>query len=174
MLKLHETLLNVGVLSLRTGGRIGTATKLIVNPNNLKIVGWYVNDRFSSEDLILLADDVRDISPKGIIINDHEVLSEPEELIRLKEVLEIDYDIIGKKVVSESGKKYGKVSDYSIETNGLIIKKIYAARSILKDFSGGNLSIDRNQIIEITRSKVVISDPTEKAGVATTSQVPAN
>jgi uncharacterized protein YrrD len=166
MLKLHKALVDVAVLSLRTGGNIGIATKFIINPNNLKVVGWHVDDRFGSKDLILLANDVRDISNKGIIINDHEVLSEPEELIRLKEILEIDYDLMGKKVVSESGKKYGKVTDYSIETNGLIIKKIYASQSILKDFSGGNLSIDRNQIVEITRSKIVISDPTEKARAA--------
>lgn len=166
--------MNIAVLSLRTGGRIGTATGLIINPNNLKVVGWYIDDRFSSNDLILLANDVRDISNKGIIINDHEVLSEPEELVRLKEVLEVGYDLIGKKVVGESGKKYGKVSDYSIETNGLIVKKIYASRSILKDFSGGNLSIDRNQIIEITKTKVIISDPTEKSKATAASAVTAS
>src|SRR5690606_10571028 len=127
MLKLHETLLNIPVLSLRTGGKVGTATRLIINPNNLKIVGWYIDDRFNSKDLILLANDVRDISSKGVIINDHEDLSEPAELIRLKTILEINYDVLGKKVVSESGKKYGKVADYSVETNGLIIKKIYAS-----------------------------------------------
>lgn len=174
MLKLHETLVNVAVLSLRTGGRIGNATKIIINPNNLKIVGWRVNDRFSSNDLILLADDVRDISGKGVIVNDHEVLSAPEELIRLKEILEIDYDLIGKKVVSESGKKYGKVTDYSVETGGLIIKKIYASQSILKDFSGGNLSIDRNQIVEITKSKVIINDPAEKSVATATSTITAS
>jgi uncharacterized protein YrrD len=140
----------------------------------LKIVGWYVDDRFSSTDLILLANDVRDLSAKGIIINDHEVLSEPEELIRQKEVLAIDYDLMGKKVVSENGKKYGKVTDYSVETNGFIVKKIYASQSILKDFSGGNLSIDRNQIIEITKSKVIVNDPVEKSVSRATSQVPVN
>ncbi len=174
MLKLHKTLLDVPVLSLRTGGRVGTATRLIVNPNNLKIAGWYVSDRFSSADLVLLAADVRDISSKGIIINDHEDLSEPSELVRLKEVLEIDYDPIGKKVISESGKKYGKVTDYSVETEGLIVKKIYASQSILKDFSGGNISIDRTQIIEITRSKIIVSDPTEKAVAPAASQLPAS
>ena len=173
MLKLHETLIDVPVLSLRTGGRVGTATKLIINPNNLKVVGWFVDDRFDSDSLILLADDVREISSKGIIIDDHEVLSEPEELIRLKEILEINYDLMGKKVVSENGKKYGKVTDYSVETGGLVIKKIYASQSIIKDFSGGNLSIDRAQIVEITRSKIIITDPTEKSVATATSQVPA-
>jgi uncharacterized protein YrrD len=174
MLRLHETLLDVSVLSLRTGGQVGIATKMIINPNNLKILGWYVNDRFGSEELILLSSDVREVSSKGIIINDHEVLSEPEELVRHKEVLEIAYDLMGKKVVSENGKKYGKVTDFSVETGGMIIKKIYVSQSIIKDFSGGNLSIDRNQIVEITRSKVIIKDPTEKSTAPSTSAVPAN
>ncbi len=174
MLKLHETLIGAAVLSLRTGGRAGTTTGLIINPNNLRVAGWYVDDRFSSDRLVLLANDVRDITAKGIIINDHEVLSQPEELIRLKEILEIGYDPLGKKVVSESGKKYGKVSDYSVETNSMIVKKIYASRSILKDFSGGNLSIDRNQIIEITKTKIIIADPSEKSVAAAASQVAAS
>ncbi|HEX5798084.1 MAG TPA: PRC-barrel domain-containing protein [Candidatus Saccharimonadales bacterium] len=173
MLRLHETLLDVPVLSLRTGGQVAIATKMIINPNNLKVLGWYVNDRFSSDELILLSGDVREISSKGIIINDHEVLSEPEELVRHKEVLEVDYDLMGKKVVSESGKKYGKVTDFSVETGGMIIKKVYASQSIIKDFSGGNLSIDRNQIIEITRSKVIIKNPTEKSSATAASTVPA-
>ena len=166
MLKLHGSISSVPVLSLRTGGRIGQTIKMIINPNNLKIAGWHVSDRFGSGDLILLANDVRDISERGIIVNDHEVLTPPEELIRLKEVLEIDYELLGKKVVSERGKKYGKVSDFSVETNGLIIKKIYAAQSVLKSFTGGSLSIDRNQIVEITNSKIIIADPTEKATAA--------
>jgi uncharacterized protein YrrD len=174
MLKLHETLMDVAVLSLRTGGLVGTATKLIINPNNLKVVGWYVDDRFGSDNLILLSKDVRDISSRGIIINDHEDLSEADELIRLKEVLEIDYELTGKKVISESGKKYGKITDYSVETSGLVVKKIYASQSILKDFSGGNLSIDRTQVIEVTRTKIIISDPTEKSVAGATSRVPAS
>ncbi|MEX2014429.1 MAG: PRC-barrel domain-containing protein [Candidatus Saccharimonadales bacterium] len=174
MLKLHETLMDIAVLSLRTGGHIGIATKIIINPNNLKIVGWYVSDRFGSDELILLAGDVRDISSKGIIINDHEVLSEPEELIRHKEVLEVDYDLMGKKVISENGKKYGKITDFSVETAGMFIKKIYVSQSIIKDFSGGNLSIDRNQIVEITRSKVIIKNPTEKSTARAAPQVLAS
>lgn len=174
MLKLHESLCEVPVLSLRTGGRIGKAKRLIVNPNNLKIVGWYVDDKFSHSELILLADDVRDISNKGIIIDDHEVLSSPDELIRLKQILEIDYDLLDKKVVSEHGRKYGKISDYSIETKGLFVKKIYASQTIMKNFTGGNLSIDRTQIIEITDTKIIIADSIDKATVAARSASPAS
>jgi sporulation protein YlmC with PRC-barrel domain len=164
MLKLSNTLLNAPVMSLRTGGVVGTATDMIINPNNLKIEGWHVLDRFSGKSLVLVRSEVRDISPQGIIINDHEVLDEAEELVRLKPVIDIGFELIGKQVISQNGKKYGKVSDFAIETESLLVKKIYASQSIIKNLSGGNTSIDRTQIVEITDSQIIIEDALEKAG----------
>lgn len=174
MLKLSNALLNVPVMSLRTGGSVGQATEMIINPNNLKIEGWYVNDRFSGKKLILVSAEIRDISAKGIVINDHEVLAEPGELVRLKPVLEIGFVLIGKQVVSQSGRRYGKVNDFAVETESLIIKKIYASQSIIKNFSGDNASIDRTQIVEITNSQIIIEDPTEKASETAAATMPAN
>ena len=160
MLKLSDAMTNIKVMSLRTGGQIGAAAQMIINPNNLKIEGWYVDDRFSGQRLILLAGDVRDIIAQGIAINDHEVLSDPDDLIRLKPILEINFQLVGKYVQSQNGKRYGKVTDFAVETSSLIIKKIYASKTIVKSLSGGSLSIDRTQIVEITNSTIVIEDPT--------------
>lgn len=173
MLKLSNSLINIDVMSLRTGGSVGVATQLIINPNNLKIEGWYVVDKFNKHKLILLATDVRDIVPQGIAVNDLEVLSTPEELVRLKPVLDIDFQLIGKYVRSTNGQKYGKVSDFAVETSGLLVKKIYASQAIIKSLSGGNLSIDRTQITEITNTTIVIEDPTEKAGAPATAAAAA-
>lgn len=161
-------------MSLRTSGQVGTAIAMIINPNNLKVEGWYVQDQFSGKNLILLSSDVRDIAKQRLIINDHEVLSEPEELIRLKPIMEIGFDLIGKQVVSQSGKNYGKVSDFAVEIQSLLVKKIYASQSIIKSLSGGNNSIDRTQIIEITNRRIIIDDPTEKAKAVAASPSPAN
>lgn len=163
MLKLSNALHNIPVMSLRTGGAIGTATEMIINPNNLKIEGWYVTDRFNNKKFVLVRSEVRDASPQGLIVNDHEVLEEPDELVRLKPIMDIGFTLIGKQVVSQGGTKYGKVSDFAVETESLLIKKIYASQSIIKNFSGGSSSIDRTQIVEITNSQIIIEDPTVKA-----------
>lgn len=174
MLKLSEAITNIPVLSLRAGSPVGTATELIINPNNLKIEGWYVLDGFSGKRLVLVSTDVRELSSRGIIINDHEVLSEVDELIRLKPIIEIGFDVIGKQVESQNGKKYGKVTDFAAETESLIIKKLYAAQPIIRNLAGGNTSIDRTQIVEITNAKIIIEDPTEKAGERAVAASPAN
>ncbi|HEX5455916.1 MAG TPA: hypothetical protein VFW77_00980 [Candidatus Saccharimonadales bacterium] len=174
MLKLSEAIIDIPVLSLRAGNQVGTATELIINPNNLKIEGWYVHDRFGSKKLILLSSDVRELSSRGLIINDQEVLSETEELVRLKPIIEIGFILIGKQVVSQSGRKYGKVTDFAAETESLLIKKIYAGQSIIKNLTGGSTSIDRTQVIEITNTKIIIEDPTEKASERAVAASPVN
>jgi uncharacterized protein YrrD len=164
MLKLFESTPGTAVLSLRTGGAIATVLAPIVNPNNLYIEGWYVEDGRDKEHLILLSNDIRDIIQQGFVINDHEVLSKRDELVRLNDILKLEFDLLGLRVKSESGTKYGKINDYAFETKNLFVQKLYVARPLVKDFAGGTLSIDRSQIIEVTNRQIIIEEPTEKSG----------
>ncbi len=145
-------------MSLRTGSQVATATRPIINPNNLKIEGFYCTDNFEGTELILLYQDIRDVIPQGLVIDDHDVLAERSELVRLEKVLELNFELIGKQVSTTSKQKVGKVSDYAVETTTMFIQKIYASQSILKSFTGGSLSIDRTQIVEITSKKVIINE----------------
>ena len=157
MLQLSGMLLDRPVLSLRTGTQVSTASMPIINPGNLKIEGFFCQAS-KRKQLILLTQDIRDVLPQGIVVNDEDVLTEPEELVRLKSVLSIGFDLLGKHVETASKQKLGKVSDYAVETESMFIKKIYVAQPIYKNFSGGNLGIDRTQIVEITDKKIVVSD----------------
>jgi sporulation protein YlmC with PRC-barrel domain len=158
MLILSSSLVSKSVLSLRTGSPIASVTAPIINPDNLKIEGFYCEDRFNKQSLILLYNDIREILPNGYVVNDHEVLSEPDELVRLKKVLEINYDLIGKQVVTISKQRVGKISDFATETETMYIQKLYVAQSIFKSLTGGSLSIDRTQVNEITPRRVIIND----------------
>lgn len=174
MLQLSNTLLNKAVLSLRTSAPVAEITSAIINPDNLKIEGFYCQDRYSKAQLILLAQDIRDILPKGYVVNDHDVLAEAHDLVRLKKVLQINFNLIGKQVETIAKEKVGKVSDYAADTNTMYIQKLYVSQSILKSFTGGNLSIDRNQINEITPSKVIINELTKKARDTVPATMPAS
>lgn len=158
MLILSASLLNKAVLSLRTGSPIANITAPIINPDNLKIEGFYCTDRYNKEQLVLLYQDIREILPKGYVVNDHEVLSSPEDLIRLKDVMKINFDLIGKQVVTVNKERVGKVSDYATETETMFVQKIYVAQSVIKSLTGGSLSIDRTQINEITPKRIVINE----------------
>lgn len=167
MLQLSGALLQKSVLSLRTGTPVATVTGPIINPNNLKIEGFYCQDSFDKKKrLILLYQDIRDILPDGYVVNDHEVLSEPHELIRLQKLMDLNFALIGKPVVTLSKDKVGKVSDYATEMETMFVQKLYVSQSILRNFTGGSLSIDRSQIQEITPRRIIISDLLKSAPAA--------
>ncbi len=157
-------------MSLRTSNRISETVQAIINPNNLKIEGFYCSGPNKKQHLVLLSQDIRDILPQGIVVNDQDVLSPPEELVRLKNVIGLSFSLIGKPVFSTSKKRLGKVSDYAVEIETMFIQKIYVAQPVIKSFSGGGLSVDRGQIVEITNKKIVVQDPlqgTRATSVAT-------
>jgi sporulation protein YlmC with PRC-barrel domain len=169
MLQLSTSLLKRSILSLRTGSPVATVRAPIINPNNLKIEGFYCEDRFSKQELVLLCQDIRDMLPQGFIVNDHDVLVEPDDLVRLQEIMELDFQLIDKQVVTVDKEKVGKVSDYATETSSMYIQKIYVSRSILKSLSTGTLSIDRSQINEITPKRIIINELLKKAPAPATA-----
>lgn len=173
MLQLSASLLNQPVMSLRTGGVVATTVSAIINPNNLKIEGFYCTDSFSNQMLILLTQDIRDILAQGMVVDDHSVLVEPDELIRLKSVIELKFDLMGKHVQTQAKEKVGKVNDFAADGQTLYIQKLYIGQSLLKSLSTGQISIDRNQIIEITNRRIIIKELLKPVKAGIRSAAPA-
>lgn len=169
MLQLSNSLINKQIMSLRTGAPIATITGPLINPDNLKIEGFYCVDRFSKQELILVYQDIRDILPQGFVVNDHDVLVDAEDLVRLKDVIELDFELIGKHVVTVAGQKVGKVNDYATETETMFIQKIYVSQPITRSLTGGSLSIDRTQVQEITPRRIIIDELLKKAPLTATA-----
>jgi len=163
MLKLSASLNNLSVISLRSSGTIAIAKEPIINPHNLKIIGWWCESPMSNIELVLLSDDVREQIDKGLAIDDEEDLLPPEDLVRLKEVLEIRYDVVGKAVKTKRT-KLGKVKDFSYN-DGMFVQKLYVDRPITKVFTTEDtLIIDRDQVLEVTDNYILVKDTDIKAG----------
>ena len=159
MLQLSSRLFNCPILSLRTGAVIAMATEPIINPNNLKIEGFYCVDRFDKKmPLILLYQDIREVIPQGIVVNDHEVLANQDDIIRLQDLINLHFGLIGKPVVTGSKTRIGKVNDFAVELESMFIQKLYVSQALRKSLTISALSVDRSQIIEITDRKIIIND----------------
>ena len=50
------------------------------------------------------------------------------------------------------------MTDYAVDTTTMFIQKLYVSQSLLKNLTGGNLGVDRTQIVETTAKKVIIND----------------
>lgn len=171
MLQLSSYFLNKPVLSLRSGTPIAQVAAPIINPKNLKIEGFYCEDMDSDNMLILLIQDIRELSKKGYIVDDFDVLVTPDELVRLQDVMEIQFELMKKRVETVDKTKVGKVHEYAVDSNSMYIQKMYVSQPFWKNLAGGSLSVDRSQVIEVTRKRIIIKPllqptPTPAAAVA--------
>jgi sporulation protein YlmC with PRC-barrel domain len=163
MLLLSTKLHNIPLISIRSGVRIGTVLSPIINPHNLHIDAFWCEIATSKTNKVVLDMDIRDFSLKGILIDDHLGLSDPDELVRLSAVIELDYTLEGKAVLA-SKHKIGKVTDYAIDNASLYIQKLYVQPPVWKANIGGTrLTFDRSSVIEVTDTHIVVSGPEEKA-----------
>lgn len=158
MLQLSSYFIGKPILSLRSGTPVAWSTMAIINPKNLKIEGFYCVDSMDQATLVLLDQDIREMSRQGIIIDDHDVLVEPEDLVRLRDVLEAGFELYKKAVETVDNVKVGKVNDYAVETSSMYVQKLYVSQPIWKNLTGGSLSIDRSQIIEVTDKRIIINE----------------
>lgn len=172
MLQLSGSFLNRPVLGLQTGSQVATTISPIINPNNLKIEGLYCQDAFDrKKKFVLLSQDIRDVIVQGFVVNDHDSLTEQDELVRLREVMALRFELLGKHVVTTTKQKLGKVADYAADLDSFYIQKLYVAPPVYKNLTGGNLNIDRTQIMEINDKKIIIQDI--MPGVPARAGVPA-
>lgn len=171
MLQLSTIFYHRKILSLRTGGPIGYAHSPLINPTTLKIEGWYASALHDRTPYIVPANEVRDIINKGIVVNDHSSLTHLEDLVRLKELIDLRFELIGKTVKTDHKRKLGKVQDYAVEDQSMMIKNIYVAQSLLRGILARQLIIDRSQIIEINDRAIIVREPTIKSKA--TQQAPA-
>ena len=158
MLYLSESIINKPIMSLRTGQEIGQTINPLINPNNLSILGFYSKNKHSNKLAILLYQDIREFSKAGFIVNDHDSLSDPADLVRINKIIQLNFYLIGKPVITVSKEKIGKVNNYAVEMNLMSIIKLYVSQPLIKSLSGGNLSVDRSQIEEVTDRKIIIKD----------------
>lgn len=175
MLLMGQQMIGKPVMSLRTGTAIALVVDVIINPHNLKIEGWFVDDHSSKQRLVMLSQDVRDIIEQGFVVNDYESLSDPSELVRLQSVLKIKFELPGKIVVTDQKRRVGKVDDFAFEKDAFFVEKLYVNQSLVKSFSGGSAIVDRNQIVEINNRKIVVKEAIlpGKVSAVTTATEPA-
>jgi len=156
-------------MSLQTGTRVGTAAAHIIDPRRLTIVAFYCEGPLIDfSPAILHVSDIREFSSIGFIVDSADNVMPEDDLVRLKEILEFKFDIMGKQVVEQGGRKLGKVSNYTVDSESFYIVKLHVQPGFLKSFAQTELMVDRTQIIEINDKHVVVRRATaEDVNVAT-------
>lgn len=162
-------------MSLQTGTELAVLGEPIIDPRKLTVVAFYVaGSRLDHEEALLYVSDIRELSDIGAIVDSSDVLMDKDGLVRLQEIIDFDFHLLGIKVEDEHGHHIGKVDDYSVEPETYSIQQIYTKPTLLHSFTSTTNIIHRNQIISVTNEKIVVKSPTITEGVKEASQAIAN
>jgi len=162
MLRFGNDLLGVNVSSIDSSRIIAVVIDVLLNPNDLSVAALICNKRSSGEDLYLLPQDIHDYTGPAITVQNEEALTQDEDMIKLRDVITINFKLVGKRVISDSKRKVGKVTEYVIDDETFKIMKIHAKPIITKLLKSSDLIISRTQIVELNDKEVVVRESTVK------------
>lgn len=156
----NQDLINRKLLSIQTGRPLGVITELMIDPRDLSIPALFVKERNSKNtNAIIHTEDIRKFALNSLLVNDYEDIMDYEDINNLKEVVDLDFGIIGCRVVTQSGKKLGKVSKVAVYTKeSWRVEKIYIEQSLFKNLSDVELAINFSQITQTSKDKITVKD----------------
>jgi sporulation protein YlmC with PRC-barrel domain len=163
MLILGSRIANTAVMSLQTGTRIGRAVRPIIDPGTLKIFAYEVDGPLLDEHPSFLRTiDVREMGPVGMIVDSSDEFIGLNDVIKLKELHELNFPLIGMSVIDDTRHKLGKVEDYTLETGDFVIQQMSIKRGIIRGITDTSLLVHRSQIVEINDKYIVVKSATKE------------
>lgn len=163
MLVLGTRLDDTPVMSLQTGTRLARTSTPLINPANLKIIAFKLDGPLLSEQpSFLRTADIREMSSVGMIIDSSDELIGLDDVIKIKQLHELNFSLIGMSVIDETGRKLGKVSNYTVDTSSFVIQQLDVQRGILKGLTETSILIHRSQITEINDNAIIVKTTAKK------------
>lgn len=156
-------LLKSPVMSLHTGGKIADLDIPLIDPENLKVEAYKVSGPLlGSKASYLRTAEIREIGPLGVIVDGADDIVELDDVIKIKQLVELDFQLLSLQAVDETGNKLGKVSSYSLDSDTFMIHKLSVKRGIFKAINDTGMLIDRSQIVEIDRNRIIVRSTAKK------------
>ena len=156
MLIVVSKILKYPILSLHTASRISEVKGLVIDPNFLKVVAFEISAVSSRQRLFLEASSVREFSKMGMIVDSDEEFVEKDDVIKLKETIDLGFSLDNMKVISKKKAMLGRIEDFIINTEDFQIMQLIVKRPIYKALIDPELVIGRSDIHEINDSEIIV------------------
>ena len=148
------------VMSLQTGSELGRTVRPIINPRELSIVAFELHGiNLDYDPSLLRINDIREIGPMGMIIDSSDELISVSDVIKIKEVYELNFELVGLKVIDDKKRNIGKVTGFTLDASSFFIQQLQVKRPLLKSFGDTEFLIHRSQVVKITDDYLVVKSP---------------
>jgi uncharacterized protein YrrD len=157
MILLGSNLTDSPIVSIQTGGVIGSLTRPIIDPATLSIMAYQVTGPLiHTNPTYLRIADIRELSDMGAIVDSADEFNVQGDIIKLDELEKLRFTLLGMHVKDEKRKKLGKVTDFTIDVGSFYIQQLTVHRPLMHSLNDTELLIHRTQIIEINNDAIVV------------------
>ncbi len=157
MLITESQFLDTPVMGLQTGTELARTAQPVIDPHTLKILAYELTGPLlDTHPSFLRVEDIREVGEIGMIVDSSDEFVGLDDIIKLKEVYDLHFSLIGLTVVDDKKHKLGKVNGYTIEMGSYVVQQLNVKRPIIKSLGDTELLVHRSQIIEITDTTVTV------------------
>ncbi len=160
MLVQASQLIGTPILSVQASGKIAEVTGIIIDPDSLKTVAFYVGGGIigKSSANILDLKSIREYSKLGMVIDTEEELLEKSDVVKIEKIIDLNFSLDNLKVETKKGSKLGHVTDYTLDTLDFMVQQLIVKRPLFKSFLDSELTIPRREVVEVTDYKIIVKD----------------
>ena len=151
-----KSLENMPVGSFEEQVLLGRVNFSVINPDDMRLLGFVVQIRglFPKYKIVSMKD-VVDIDQNGVTIRSADSLVERGEIVRIGEILQHKFVLIGMTAKNLKDQGLGRVSDALIETQSGDILRVYI-NSLLN-----SRIFERSRIVKIDKNVLILKDDPE-------------
>ncbi|MCY4088677.1 MAG: hypothetical protein OXF49_00910 [Candidatus Saccharibacteria bacterium] len=152
MLYLANQFLQCQVISLETLKIIGHINGILVDPYRFEVAGFWIQPYTKNYKHwpVLLRQSMRQFDDQKVYVNSIHELNSPLDLPKLKQILEEDYQIPDKKIISTDQKTLGIAENFSFHSESFKIMHVIMKPPIHRRLSKSRQQFERRQIEKIT------------------------
>lgn len=131
---------------------IGKVSEVVIKKSDISVYGFVLESGLFSQPKVVSSLDIVELSLEAVVVNEPESIVKLSESVRLKEAIEKKYCGIDQRVYTKSGKKFGKVLDYFVESENLSIIRFFVKNFLMERI------ITRDNIMEFNKRKIIVRD----------------
>jgi len=153
MILRYTQIIGLPIFELKNQSLVGYSYECVLDNVKNSILGIVLKPGlFSKPKFLLLQMDVLKILKKSIVIRDEGAVSEIKDIVRVRTLIDDGIFGVGQKVQTESGQNLGRLYDYLVDSDNLIITKLY-----IKDLAKERI-ISAANIVSIEPRIITVKD----------------
>lgn len=130
----YSKIIGMSVFAVKNQSCVGIIVGVVLKKQDFAVHGFIVKTSVLPfiSNKVISATDVVDLTPEGLVVENDNIVSDLHDAVRLHQAIHDGYTGIQQKVITESGKRIGRVFDYLVSAPDLSISRIYI-RSLLSE-----------------------------------------